>query len=96
MSEEPRPKTVKSRINLEEIIDKGREKIAKLTGLKPVAVVEVNPVDQDRWSLKVELLEREGIPNTMDLIGLYDVDLDDTGNILSYSRVDLRKRGDSQ
>ncbi len=85
----PKPQTA-----LEKIIAKGTENIVQLTGLKLLGVVGALP-EEENYLLKIELIEREGIPNTMDSVGLYEVTLDRSGNLIGYSRVDMRKRGES-
>lgn len=96
MSEESsRESRLAKSLLLEEIINNGRQKMADLIGFKPLAVVEVTPGEDENWVLKIEFIEREGIPNTMDLIGLYEIQLDHRGQLLNYSRKDMRKRGDS-
>ena len=81
-------------LTLEQIINSGRKRLTDLIGLKPMAVVEVTPAEEAGWILKIEFVEREGIPNTMDIIGLYEALLDRQGQLISYSRKDIRKRGD--
>jgi hypothetical protein len=97
MSEEQAIKESKNakRINLEDMIAKGSQKLAALIGLKLVAVVEMFPQEEGGWSMKLEFVEREGIPDTMDTIGLYEADFDQNGHLLRYSRQDMRKRGES-
>ncbi len=97
MSEEQQSKTAKNlkKFNFEEMITMGSQKLANLIGLKLLAVVEVSPLEEKGWLMKLEFIEREGIPNTMDLIGLYEAVFDPSGQLLSYSRLDMRKRGDS-
>jgi hypothetical protein len=41
----------------------------------------------------LEALERRGIPDTMDIVGIYEVHLDNNGGLLSFERKRLRKRG---
>jgi Gas vesicle synthesis protein GvpO len=97
MNEEHQSKEIKNpkKIPLEEMIRIGSQKLAELVGLKLVAVVEVNSQEESGWLMKLEFVEREGIPNTMDLIGLYEAVFDQYGQLLSYTRSDMRKRGDS-
>lgn len=82
-------------LTVDQIINIGRKRLTELVGLKPLAVVEAVPGEDAGWTLKIEFIEREGIPNTMDIIGLYEVLLDRQGQLLSYSRKDIRKRGDN-
>jgi len=92
MSEETR---YSSNIDMEEMIKLGSQKLAGLVGLKLLAVIEVRRQEESGWSMKVEFIEREGIPNTMDMVGLYEADFDQSGQLLNYTRLDMRKRGDS-
>ena len=41
-------------------------------------------------------LERKAIPDTMDVLGLYEVRLDSEGTLLGFERKKLRKRGETQ
>ena len=97
MSEEQQSKEIKNskKVKLEEIIKMGSQRLAELIGLKLLAVVEVNSQEESGWSMKLEFIEREGIPNTMDLIGLYEAFFDQYGQLTSYTRSDMRKRGES-
>lgn len=82
-------------LTLMEVIAIVKGKVSSLTGFPPLAVVEANPSEEGKWLLKVEFVEREAIPTTMDLIGLYEVCLDAGGEVLSYSRLAMRKRGEA-
>jgi hypothetical protein len=79
---------------LEELLVKGRQSFGELLGYRPGAKVSANPKEDGTWLVNIECLEREGIPNTMDIIGLYEVVLDHQGQILGYTRTKMRKRGD--
>jgi hypothetical protein len=96
MSEEQELKTARKSPNnsLEERIRIGSRNLANLIGLKLLAVVEMNS-QESGWSMKLEFIEREGIPNTMDMIGLYEAVFDQSGQLSGYSRIDMRKRGES-
>jgi gas vesicle protein GvpO len=41
----------------------------------------------------VEVVETQRIPNTMDILAVYETDLDESGELLSYRRVDRYPRG---
>jgi hypothetical protein len=47
------------------------------------------------WTVCIEELERKGIPDTMDILGLYEISLTDDGDLMSIERKTLRKRGDT-
>lgn len=69
--------------------------LAELTNLKPSGVVAVRKEEQG-WRLQVELVEKESIPPSMDILGVYDVWADDRGNVLGFERKRLRRRGDTE
>jgi Gas vesicle synthesis protein GvpO/Gas vesicle protein G len=50
--------------------------------------------DQANWKVSVELVERRGIPDTNDVLGLYELWLDPGGNVLRYERTHMRRRCD--
>jgi len=41
-----------------------------------------------------ELVERKSVPDTSDLLGIYEVRMDEAGNILCYERTRMRRRSD--
>jgi hypothetical protein len=65
-----------------------------LTNLKTSGVVGVSHSDEG-WVVSIEMLEKKSIPDSMDVLGLYEVKVDDHGKIVDFSRVKLRKRGDT-
>jgi len=93
--QQPGEPKISKPITLEEMISTGSKKLADLIGLKLLAVIGINRQDESDWSIKLEFIEREGIPNTMDLIGLYEAVYDQNGQLLNYTRLDMRKRGES-
>jgi hypothetical protein len=48
----------------------------------------------DGWQVTVELVERRGVPDTSDLLGVYETFLDAAGNVLRYERTRIRRRCD--
>jgi Gas vesicle synthesis protein GvpO/Gas vesicle protein G len=57
------------------------------------SVTSVVP-EESGWRVSIELVERRGIPDTSDLLGLYEVRVDAAGNVLRYERTQMRRRGD--
>lgn len=49
---------------------------------------------EEGWIVVLELLERKAYPDTMDIIGRYEVRMDADGELLGYERKGLRKRID--
>ena len=48
---------------------------------------------EDGWTVKVEVVEVRRIPDTTDVLALYDVDVDSDGDLLGYRRVRRYTRG---
>ena len=76
------------------LIRTASDELRALTGIPVVAVVSMAPTDAG-WQLGVELLEREAVPDTMDVLAIYDAQLDREGHVQSFERKALRHRGDT-
>jgi hypothetical protein len=50
--------------------------------------------DEEGWRVTAELVERKGVPDTNDLLGMYEFRLDHAANVLRYERTRMRRRGD--
>ena len=81
-------------MNANQIIEKAREEFVRL-GKEPADGVTGLSKTEAGWSILMEALERKAIPDTMDVLGLYELHLDDEGNLLGMDRKRLRKRGDT-
>ena len=77
----------------DEVIEKAQEDFAKLSKM-PVNGVTGLSKTEDGWVVSLEALERKAIPDTMDVLGLYEVRLDNESNLLGFVRTKLRKRGE--
>ncbi|HHW18617.1 MAG TPA: hypothetical protein GXX30_06930 [Firmicutes bacterium] len=51
--------------------------------------------DQHGWIVTLEALQRRAIPDTMDILGLYEVHMSDSGELIRIERKMLRKRGET-
>ncbi|MEU4566462.1 gas vesicle protein [Micromonospora sp. NPDC023956] len=70
----------------------GLRQVSRLTGRDPSGVTSVQPSGEG-WRVGVELVEDHRIPASTDLLGLYEVDLDADGELLSFRRVRRYQRG---
>jgi hypothetical protein len=61
--------------------------------MKVSAITAVARSD-DGWRVTAEMLERKGVPDTSDLLGVYELQLDEAGNVLRYERTHIRRRCD--
>mgnify|MGYP001143362517 CR=1 FL=1 len=84
-------------MNINEVIEKAKEEIGELTSLKVNTVVGASK-DEEKggWKVTVEMVEKESIPDSMDLLGTYEVLLNEEGGIIEFERKGLRKRGDTE
>lgn len=57
-------------------------------------VVEVARTDEG-WRASVEIIERRAVPDSQDILGLYEVTLDGSGDIRGYRRVRRYRRSDT-
>jgi hypothetical protein len=70
------------------------EELAQVTGLKPGSVTGLSALEGG-FSLEVEMVEKESIPRSMDILALYRVRLDPEGHLLGFERLGLRRRGET-
>jgi hypothetical protein len=67
-------------------------RVQELTGLDPEGVTSLEPLDRG-WSVGVEVVEMERIPDSTDLMAVYQVDLDPSGRLVAYRRRNRHYRG---
>jgi Gas vesicle synthesis protein GvpO len=70
----------------------GLRQIGDLTGKQPEGVTGVEPTD-DGWVAGVEVVEDRRIPSSSDILAIYEIELDLSGELLSYRRVRRYARG---
>ncbi len=78
--------------NLKAVVQNASRQIGTFAGMTVERVVGITRRD-DGWVLECEVVERQGIPNTMDMLGLYEADLDAQGNVEQFRRKSSRLRG---
>ncbi len=81
-------------MNANEVVEKARQEFVRL-GKKPADGVTGLSKTEEGWAVLLEALERKAIPDTMDILGLYELHLDNEGNLLGLARKKLRKRGET-
>jgi hypothetical protein len=81
-----------SRVTAREVVDLAREYIADMTERQPVQMTSVSPTE-DGWLVEVEVIEDRRIPSSSDILALYEVELDETGELLAYQRTRRYLRG---
>ncbi|WP_049898791.1 gas vesicle protein GvpO [Halococcus agarilyticus] len=71
-----------------------RSVAADLIGRPLDGITEVR-ADDDGWYTTVEVIERNSIPDTQDILGRYEIDLDADANVVGYRRLRRYRRGDT-
>lgn len=66
--------------------------LAELIGQVPEGIVAAEKVE-DGWRVQVEVVESRRIPETTDILAVYEVDVDDDGMVTSYRRLNRYVRG---
>ncbi|MFD8151354.1 gas vesicle protein [Streptomyces sp. NPDC001046] len=77
-----------------EVLRQARGQLAELTGMEAESVSSFEQTEEG-WSLEVEVLELERVPDTMSLMASYQVELDPEGQLTGYKRVRRYERGRS-
>ncbi len=66
-------------------VREAREQLAELIG-RPVESVLGMERDDDGWKVTVQVVELERIPNSTDVLGSYEVIVDEDGEVTGYRR----------
>jgi len=57
-------------------------------------IIEVTRND-DSWRAVVEIIERRSVPDTQDILGQYEIELDEEGEVIGYRRLEKYRRSDT-
>ena len=83
----------RKQMEIEKIIKNAKENLIAITNLTVSGVVGAAK-QENGWHVGIELIERKSIPDTQDLLGVYEVTLNDEGQIVTYERRRVRRRMD--
>jgi hypothetical protein len=81
-------------MKISDIVEKAKEQIAEATKLPINTVVAVSREKEKGWKVSIEMVEMKRIPDAMDSLGLYDVYLDEKGELQNFKRKSMRARGE--
>lgn len=81
-------------INTGEAAEIAQREIPRLTKLE-LAGVRGLLQDDRKWRVTLEMVEKRCIPDAQDLLGIYEVTIDEEGTIINLERTTLRRRGDT-
>lgn len=68
-----------------EIAERAKEQLAQLTGYEAGTVSGMSK-DEEGWHVSVDMIELRRVPDTTDILAVYQALLDEEGNLLSYKR----------
>jgi hypothetical protein len=88
-----RDRPSRSRLSPARIIAGARRHVEELTGRPVTGVIGFDRSDEG-WEVRVEVLELKRVPETMSILGLVQVKLDEDGELIGYRR--LRRYSASQ
>jgi hypothetical protein len=74
-----------------ELAQQARRQVAEMTGLQPGTVTGLDR-DDGRWVVTVEVVELERVPNTMDVMGTFEVTLSNEGELVGLRRSGRHRR----
>jgi hypothetical protein len=74
------------------VATRAASELTGLIGRQAEGVVGVEQVD-DGWRVQIEVVESRRIPDTTDILAIYEVDLDTDGEVTAYRRRDRYVRG---
>lgn len=57
-------------------------------------ISEIQPTEEG-WIAVVDVIERRAVPDTQDILGRYELTLEEDGSIRGYERLDRYRRGDT-
>jgi gas vesicle protein GvpO len=78
---------------IEHVVDRLRYQFRAVTGFDAIRIASLKPAD-NAWAGRVEVVELHRTPDTQDLVGLYEVEMDHDGNLLAWDRMCLRVKGE--
>lgn len=81
-------------MRFDEVIRLAKQILHELTGLDISSVVRAEKED-DGWIVQLEVVEKHSIPDSMDILALYETRLDAAGNMREFKRISMRKRIDT-
>ena len=80
-------------MDIKNLAEQAKSQLAEVTGLKPVTVTGTFK-DEQGWHITLDMLEMSRIPPATDVLGDYDVLVDEDGNMVKFERKRTRLRGE--
>lgn len=61
--------------------------VEEMTGKEPEQITSLESTDDGDWLVGVEVVETHRIPDSTDILAIYEAELDPAGELVSYRRV---------
>ena len=84
--------TAAKRATASQVAARAAQQLLELTGKGVEGVTGLERTD-DGWTVKVEVVEVRRIPDTTDVLALYEVQVDEDGDLIGYRRLRRYARG---
>lgn len=84
-------------MDIKQVSEKAKERLAEALQKKPNATVSISK-EAEHWLALVEMVDEEYLPgknlaSMNDILGVYEVKLSDTGELLGWTKKSSHKRG---
>ena len=76
-----------------QVASRAAHQLLELTGRQAEGVTGLSRTDDGGWTVLVEVVEARRIPDTTDVLALYEVQVDNDADLLGYHRVRRYVRG---
>ena len=76
-----------------DLVKRAREQLHELTGLKVGSTVSVGK-GESGWRVRVEVVEKNSIPDSQDILATYELSVDEAGDVQNFTRVGMRRRAE--
>ena len=75
-----------------EVARRAMQELADLVGSDPERVIGLERADEG-WRIEIEIVETRRIPDTADVLAVYEVEADRMGRLTGYRRTQRYQRG---
>jgi len=82
-------------MEIKDIVEIAKKKLVEITEFSSPNIIGADK-DGDTWYITIEIVEKPSEAVNLEIVGIYDVRLDASGNLLGFERIAMRKRGDIQ
>jgi hypothetical protein len=79
--------TKRKRLSGPQLAMRARRQLSEMTGMEAESVSSLQRDEDGTWTVVVEVLELSRVPSTDDVIGSYEVELDEDGELIGYERI---------